>query len=104
MNSIPHTLSTTLNPCVQTIEKNMATYIPDKMLLPKKKALTADSDWRMPKWEYPYTSNPTHNRPSSPARGCSSLLSISHAYPGTYQEHYASQKGTRQADFALCGK
>src|SRR3989441_689209 len=37
-------------------------------------------------------------------RSCSSLLSISHAYPGTYQEHYASQKGTRQADFALCGK
>src|SRR3989442_4406503 len=46
----------------------MATHIPDKMLLPKKKALTADSDGRMPKWEYPYTSNPTHNRPSSPAR------------------------------------
>src|SRR2546425_963 len=37
-------------------------------------------------------------------RSCSSLLSISHAYPGTYQEHYASQKGSRQADFALCGK
>src|SRR5438445_12107552 len=68
MNSMPHILSTTLNPCVQTIEKNMATHITDKMLLTKKKALTADSDWRMPKWENPYTSNPTHNRPSSTAR------------------------------------